>query len=71
MKYKLVSLNQGVTSIPVISIAQDKISVPSSYTVKLLLFLQLIQPYNLTLGYTAILGNKNVGVLIVDSSKFN
>ena len=66
MKYKLVSLNQGVTSIPVISIAQDKISVPSTYTGNINIAPSTNPPYNLTLGYTAILGNKNVGVLIVD-----
>jgi hypothetical protein len=66
VKYKLVSLNQGVTSIPVISIAQDKISVPSTYTGNISIAPSTNPPYNLSLGYTAILGNKNVGVLIVD-----
>ena len=66
MKYKLVSLNQGVTSIPVISIAQDKISVPNNYTGNITISPSTNPAYNLTLGYTAILGNKNVGVLIVD-----
>ena len=66
MKYKLVSLNQGVTSIPVISIAQDKISVPNNYTGNITRSPSTNPAYNLTLGYTAILGNKNVGVLIVD-----
>lgn len=66
MKYKLVSLNQGVTSIPVISIAQDKISVPSTYTGNIIISPSTNPAYNLTLGYTAILGNKNVGVLIVN-----
>ena len=65
MKYKLVSLNQGVTSIPVISIAQDKISVASNYTGNITISPSTNPTYNLTLGYTAILGNKNVGVLIV------
>ncbi len=65
MKYKLVSLNQGVTSIPVINIAQDKISVPSTYTGNIDIAPSTNPPYNLTLGYTAILGNKNVGTLIV------
>ena len=68
MKYKLVSLNQGVTSIPVISIAQDKISVSSNYTGNITISPSTNPAYNLTLGYTAILGNKNVGVLIVDQS---
>lgn len=68
MKYKLVSLNQGVTSIPVISIAQDKISVPRDYTGDIIISPSTNPAYNLTLGYTAILGNKNVGVLIVNQA---
>ncbi len=68
MKYKLVSLNQGVTSIPVISIAQDKISVSSNYTGDITISPSTNPSYNLTLGYTAILGNKNVGVLIVSQT---
>ena len=68
MKYKLVSLNQGVTSIPVISIAQDKISVPRDYTGDIIISPSTNPAYNLTLGYTAILGNKNVGVLVVNQA---
>jgi hypothetical protein len=65
MKYKLVSLNQGVTSIPVISIAQDKISVPRDYTGDIIISPSTNPAYNLSLGYTAILANKNVGALVV------
>jgi len=65
MKYKLVSLNQGVTSIPVISIAQDKISVASSFTGAITIAPSTNPAYNLSLGYTAILANKNVGILVV------
>jgi hypothetical protein len=65
MKYKLVSLNQGVTSIPVISIAQDKISIPRDYTGDIIISPSTNPAYNLSLGYTAILANKNVGALIV------
>lgn len=68
MKYKLVSLNQGVSSIPVISIAQDKISVPRDYTGDIIISPSTNPTYNLTLGYTAILGNKNVGALVVEQS---
>ncbi len=66
MKYKLVTLNQGVTSIPVISIAQDKILVQRDFTGEIIISPSTNPSYNLTLGYTAILGNKNVGVLIVE-----
>lgn len=68
MKYKLVTLNQGVTSIPAISIAQDKISVSRDYTGEIVISPSTNPAYNLTLGYTAILGNKNVGVLIVEET---
>jgi len=68
MKYKLVTLNQGVTSIPTISIAQDKISVNRDYTGEIIISPSTNPSYNLTLGYTLILGNKNVGVIIVEET---
>lgn len=68
MKYKLVTLNQGVTSIPVIAIAQDKISVVRDYTGEIIISPSTNPSYNITLGYTLILGNKNVGILIVEES---
>lgn len=68
MKYKLVTLNLGVTSVPVISIAQDKISVQRDYTGDIIISPSTNPSYNLSLGYTAILGNKNVGVLTVEES---
>jgi hypothetical protein len=68
MKYKLVSLNQGVTTIPVISIAQDKISVSRDFTGDIIISPSTNPAYNLNLGYTAILGNKNVGVLVVEQA---
>lgn len=68
MKYKLVTLNQGVTIIPVISIAQDKISVSRDYTGDIIISPSTNPAYNLNLGYTAILGNKNVGVLVVEQA---
>ena len=68
MKYKLVTLNQGVTSIPVISIAQDKILITSTYTGDIVINPSTNPSYNLQAGYTAILGNKNVGILIVQQT---
>lgn len=68
MKYKLVTLNQGVTSIPVISIAQDKISVTRDFTGDIIISPSTNPSYNLTAGYTAILGNKNVGTLVVEET---
>ena len=68
MKYKLVTLNQGVTSIPVISIAQDKIAVTRDFTGDIIISPSTNPAYNLMSGYTAILGNKNVGTLVVEES---
>lgn len=68
MKYKLVTLNQGITSIPVISIAQDKILVTRDYTGDILISPSTNPAYNIQAGYTAILGNKNVGTLIVQQT---
>jgi len=64
MKYKLVTLNQGVTTIPIILLNIDKISVPSTYTGDLSISPKTNPTYNQTLGYTAILANKNVGTLV-------
>lgn len=68
MKYKLVTLNQGVTSIPVITIAQDKILITRDYTGDIIISPSTNPAYNLQAGYTAVLGNKNVGTLIVQQS---
>jgi hypothetical protein len=68
MKHKLVTLNQGVTSIPVISISQDKVLVNRDYAGEIVISPSTTPTYNLTLGYTVILGNKNVGVLIVEET---
>lgn len=68
MKYKLVTLNQGVTSIPVITIAQSTIFVPRDYTGEQIISPSTNPAYNLSAGYTAILGNKNVGTLIVEEN---
>ena len=68
MKYKLVTLNQGVTSIPVISIAQANILVTSTYTGDIIINPSTNPAYNLQAGYTAILGNKNVRILIVQQT---
>jgi hypothetical protein len=65
MKYKLVTLNDGITSVPTISVAQSLISVDRDYTGENLISPSTTPIYNVTLGYTAILANKNVGTLIV------
>ena len=65
MKYKLVTLNDGITSVPTISVAQSLISVDREYTGENLISPSTTPTYNVTLGYTAILANKNVGTLVV------
>ena len=65
MKYKLVTLNDGITSVPTISVAQSLISVDRDYTGENLISPSTNPTYNVTLGYTAILANKNVGTLVV------
>lgn len=65
MKYKLVTLNQGVSAIPVITIAQDKILVSRDFTGDIIISPSTNPAYNLQAGYTAILGNKLVGTLII------
>jgi hypothetical protein len=65
MKYKLVTLNDGITSVPTISVAQSVITVDRDYTGEILISPSTNPTYNVTLGYTAILTNKNVGTLIV------
>jgi len=66
MKYKLVTLDQGSTFIPTVTISQENISVLSTYNGRI-----IISPattpsnYNANGGYTAILGNSKVGSLVV------
>lgn len=65
LKYKLLTLPAGSTTIPVISIAQTTINVNKNYTGDNIIAPSTNPVYNTTLGYTAILGNKNVGTLVV------
>lgn len=65
MKYKLVTLNDGVTSVPTINLNISSINVPRDFTGEILLSPSTNPTYNVTLGYTAILSNKNVGTLVV------
>lgn len=66
MKYKLVTLNDGVTAVPTISVAQNLIGpFDRDYTGEILISPSTNPTYNVTLGYTAILANKNVGTLVV------
>ena len=64
LKYKLVTLPAGVTSIPVISLGQSSINVNSTYTGQVVIVPSTNPVYNTTLGYTAILGNKSAGTIV-------
>jgi hypothetical protein len=64
LKYKLVTLPAGVTSIPIISLGQSAINVDSTYTGQVVIVPSTNPVYNTTLGYTAILGNKAAGTIV-------
>lgn len=71
LKYKLVTLPSGVTSIPVISLGISAINVDSSYTGEVVIVPSTNPVYNTTLGYTAILSNKNAGTIIGEQLQSN
>jgi len=64
LKYKLVTLPAGVTSIPTISLGQSSIDVDKDYKGEVVIVPSTNPSYNTTLGYTAILSNKNLGTII-------
>lgn len=68
MKYKLITLAQGITSIPVISLNIQSIDVQKDNKSDNIISPTTNPAYNLTLGYTAILSNKKLGTLIVDQT---
>ena len=71
LKYKLVSLPSGVTSIPVISLGQSSINVSKNYTGESVIVPATHPTYNTTLGYTAILANKNAGTVVGEQLSTN
>ena len=64
LKYKLVTLPAGVESIPIISLGQSSIDVDKDYKGEVVIVPSTNPVYNTTLGYTAVLANKNVGTII-------
>jgi hypothetical protein len=68
LKYKLITLAQGITSIPVINISLSSIDTQKDNKSDFIISPTTNPAYNLTLGYTAILGNKKVGTLIVEQA---
>jgi hypothetical protein len=71
LKYKLVTLNPGVTSIPVITLGQTSIEVDKNYRGEIVIVPSTNPVYNTTLGYTAILANKNAGRIIGELVQIN
>jgi hypothetical protein len=71
MKHKLVTLPSGQTSIPVISLGQSAINVDKDYKGELVVSPSTNPVYNTTLGYTAILSNKNAGTIIGEQLQTN
>jgi len=71
LKYKLVTLPAGVTSIPVISLGQSSIDVTSTYVGQVIIAPTTNPTYNTVLGYTAILANRNVGTVIGSQLRVN
>lgn len=65
MKHKLVSLPSGVTGVPVVSVSQTTIVTDKNYSAQIIIGPSTNPTYDTTLGYTAILVNKNVGSLVV------
>lgn len=68
MKFKLLTLAQGVTSVPVINLNISMIDVQKDTKSEIIISPSTNPAYNLTLGYTAILSNKRLGTLVVDQA---
>lgn len=71
LKYKLVTLPSGVTSIPVISLGQNSINVDKDYKGEVVIVPSTNPVYNTVLGYTAILANKVAGTVIGEQIQSN
>lgn len=71
LKYKLVTLDAGSTTIPTITLGQSSINVGSVYSGDILISPVTTPTYNTTLGYTAILSDKSAGTLVVSAAVSN
>lgn len=63
LKYKLVSLPNGTEYIPTIRLGQQNIIVDKTYNGVITITPTTEPTYNTTLGYTAVLSNRNLGSL--------
>ena len=64
LKYKLVTLPPGTEYIPTIKLGQQNIIVDKTYNGSITITPTTEPVYNTTLGYTAVLSNRNVGTLV-------
>lgn len=71
LKYKLVTLDAGTTTIPVISLGQSSINVGSTYAGDISIPPVTNPTYNTTLGYTAILSDRSAGTITVSNAVAN
>jgi hypothetical protein len=65
LKHKLVTLSAGATSVPIVSVSQTSLVLDKNYSAQIIIAPSTNPTYDTTLGYTAILVNKNVGSLTV------
>lgn len=63
LKYKLVTLPPGTEYIPTIKLGQQNIIIDKTYNGTINITPTTEPVYNTTLGYTAVLSNRNVGTL--------
>lgn len=65
LKHKLVTLPVGATSVPIVSVSQTSITIDKNYSAQIIISPSTNPTYDTTLGYTAILINKNAGSITV------
>ena len=63
LKYKLVTLPPGTEYIPTIKLGQQNIIIDKTYNGTITITPTTDPVYNTSLGYTAVLSNRNVGTL--------
>ena len=64
LKFKLVTLPAGTSKIPVINLGQNEIILSKDFTGNVPIIPTTTPRFNTTLGFTAILSNKNVGRIV-------
>jgi len=64
LKYKLITLPAGSTSVPVIQLGMESIVVNSTFRGETIIIPSTNPTFNTKLGYTAILANRNAGTII-------